>query len=223
MVELQKVRAMGEKVCKSCKEENMSLLQYMDRCAVRMEERARAHQGAVGRLSTWARRISVTRDRVDRVAFDTPEPGEGSAHTSKLVDESKQVDLVFIKYTWQIFSRFDFDGSGHVTAAELRRILNYFNIYLSTAQVAEVIAMFLSDEGEVPIADGPSVSVSFSSFAALIFKIDQYLLGVTHEKTSLGRLQGLPCSQRCDVVFRIVFPITIMGQVLVFYLMLPWY
>jgi len=131
-------------------------------------------------------------------------------------------DLLFLKYAAKKFSDYDRDNSFSLAPNEVRRLLNAFNIYMSTNWVAEVICMYLRDQGRPTPVDQTLVLIDFSMLCGLLIDIDKYLL-VTKRSTWLGWFQSMSLSQTVDVICRALWPVALIVVLIIFQLCLPNY
>merc|ERR1719401_615688 len=88
----------------------------------------------------------------------------------------KEADLLFIKYSCDIFQKFDKDKSNSVEPNEVRKALTYFGIYLNTDQAASAVARFLRDHGQPTPVDELHCKLTFSNFVQLLVVINNYTM-----------------------------------------------
>jgi len=142
----------------------------------------------------------------------------------KGVEES---ELTVLRYTYTIFKSFDSDGSGTLGPDEVRRAFTYFDIYKSTEQMATIMCMFLRDQGMYSPECEIDVKMKFSPFTFLLISIDEYALtgrisgSLSHR--IIAALQSMSPAMIIDVAFRILFPVAIVFQLIIFLAILQWY
>jgi len=159
--------------------------------------------------------------------------GAGAADADDLIDmhlPSKEAhnhqlwehDLLFLKYAAQKFADHDKDGSHALAPEEVRKLLQGFNIYMSTAWVAEVICMYLRDLGRPTPVDQLRAVIDFSTLCGLLIDMDSYML-ITKRNSWLGWFQSMSLSQTVDLVCRVLWPVALIMVLIIFQLCLPNY
>jgi len=129
-----------------------------------------------------------------------------------------EADLGFILYLVDIFNRFS-HGDDEIEASELRKLLRYFNIYMSTDQVTSVSCMYLRDTGQFTTVDEKHIRMRFTQVAGLLADIDSYIMRRKRDsRTFIAYFQGIPPSLVCDVVMRGLFPLVLFLQLFGFFL-----
>eukprot|EP00440_Ansanella_granifera_P047777 gb/GFBE01051752.1/.p1 GENE.gb/GFBE01051752.1/~~gb/GFBE01051752.1/.p1 ORF type:complete len:245 (+),score=63.64 gb/GFBE01051752.1/:1-735(+) len=216
MKTLSSYKGIGAKVLQHCKEKKVNLLAVL-------YEAENAHCPKSRRVSMIGPKkgsAQVADSSIPPKFGLTAEMRKGGEAIRRSLD-LKEIDLGFIRYTWQIFVDFDKDGSDDASILEVRRALKFFNVYLSHRQTQEIVEQFLLDEGE-GLPEG-EVTLTYTLFTALLFKIEDYSLGATFEKSYVHLFYTLPRSKQCDVVSQIAFPVLVLACLLFFYVLLPFY
>lgn len=129
----------------------------------------------------------------------------------------KEVDLLFILFAKDVFSRMPGSKKNNISTSEFRRSLRSFNIYMNFLHASRVMRMFLHDLGEEPPLDEVAITLSFAHFTMLLLEIEQYSLddsgyslwtvsGIVHF------FQSMSPSSVVDTISRIAFPIAYILQ-----------
>jgi len=131
-------------------------------------------------------------------------------------------DMLFIYYAMDIFNMFDKNGSGALSASEIRHANTHFNIYLSTAHTTKIVCMFLRDQGFTTPKDETAAELQFWQFCQLLIDMDKYLLA--EPSFSLRDMwESSSPSERADMLARVIIIVGTIICIVAFYAALPSY
>mmetsp|Transcript_94818 Transcript_94818/g.267887 ORF Transcript_94818/g.267887 Transcript_94818/m.267887 type:complete len:306 (+) Transcript_94818:482-1399(+) len=142
-----------------------------------------------------------------------------------------EADLLFIMYARDIFKKFDRDESNLCSATEILRMFTFFGIYMSYESVVKVVCMFLRDKDHATPMDESMVELNFSQLTFLLISVESYILRtdysirrlLTSTKDIRGFFASMPPSLCWDVVARALWPVLITLQIVVYFLLIPYY
>jgi len=136
--------------------------------------------------------------------------------------EIKETHMLFIRYLIKIFHKYDKNDGNDLSVSEVQKLMTFFDLYMSKAQTASVMCMFLRDQGFQTPKEEIDAHVNLSQTCGLLLDIDKYIL--QHGRWGLVELwQSSKPSERCDMLARMVIPVGIMLTLLILYLTLPNY
>jgi len=137
-------------------------------------------------------------------------------------------DLAVIKFFISIYEtenhRDPSNKRGFANPDTLRRILTHFNVYVTKADAATIMCMFLRDHGFDTPRDESRAVMLFSHVIELLFEIDKYrLISKPCPWWRSPCTQALPWSDRLDAGAQMVFPLLVALHTLLMLAMLNHY
>mmetsp|Transcript_75970 Transcript_75970/g.246033 ORF Transcript_75970/g.246033 Transcript_75970/m.246033 type:complete len:488 (-) Transcript_75970:81-1544(-) len=126
-----------------------------------------------------------------------------------------EANLGVIEYARNIFAKYDRDSSDSLSCGEIRKVLSFFNIYLTDRSCATVMCMFMRDKGETTPKDESLVQMQFGIFLELLIEVRKYLLKVSRHSSFIAHFKSSPPSSRLDMTCRILFPSMVIIKMLV--------
>lgn len=202
--------------------QNLEKLRAIEKEALRLTEQAHS-QGRTLLQLLHDYQVEEVKDTVLSTCEDNePRTGRRMSEAAKK-DGITEANLSIISYVRDLFERYDKDESNHLSCSEIRKVLAYFNIYVSAEDVSKMLCMFLRDTGETTPGKEMEATARFSQFARFLIVIDQYLLKASNRVTPTSLFTSVNPSRRCDIIMRWCFPAAVVLKLIVMMAIVPTY